>query len=195
MIISEVCNFYRLDETTLREQRMVENLISRRVDGLVLVPASLTQDYLAPELRAGFPVVFADRVPNGVDTDSVTIDHTLGGFMAADHLLAIGHRRIAGMGAARLQNRKAQIETRRTDIGHQTARQTRQDARINAAPRGIGPSSAPPRASRPLLGASWRLLAPHDPSSAHSRRISRRILGASSRLTTPPPRLVEAASA
>ena len=84
-----------LDETTLREQRMVENLISRRVDGLVLVPASLTQDYLAPELRAGFPVVFADRVPHGVDTDSVTIDHTLGGFMAADHLLAIGHRRIA----------------------------------------------------------------------------------------------------
>lgn len=84
-----------LDETTLREQHMVENLISRRVDGLVLVPASARQDYLAPEVRSGFPVVFADRAPRGIETDSVVIDHALGGFMAVDHLLANGHRRIA----------------------------------------------------------------------------------------------------
>ena len=84
-----------LDETTLREQRTVENLITRRVDGLVLVPASVRQDYLAPEIRAGFPIVFADRSPRGVDTDSVVVDNALGAFMAVDHLLAGGHRRIA----------------------------------------------------------------------------------------------------
>lgn len=84
-----------LDETTLREQYMVENLISRRVDGLVMVPASARQDYLEPELRAGFPVVFADREPRGIETDSVTVDNALGAFMAMDHLLARGHRRVA----------------------------------------------------------------------------------------------------
>ena len=84
-----------LDETTAREQYIVENLISRRVDGLVLVPASARQDYLAPEIRRNFPIVFADRAPRGIDTDSVAIDHRLGGRMAVAHLLAQGHRRIA----------------------------------------------------------------------------------------------------
>lgn len=84
-----------LDEEPDRERLLVADLVSRRVDGLVLMPATEDQEYLDPELRAGFPTVFVDRRPHGVDADSVTVDNARGGGDAADHLLSQGHRRIA----------------------------------------------------------------------------------------------------
>lgn len=84
-----------LDEEPARERLLVSDLVSRRVDGLVIMPATNRQDYLVPELRAGLPIVFVDRHPVGVDADSVTVDNARGGYDAARHLLAQGHRRIA----------------------------------------------------------------------------------------------------
>ncbi|GAB3440849.1 LacI family DNA-binding transcriptional regulator [Phycicoccus ginsengisoli] len=87
-----------LDEEPERERRLVEGLVRRRVDGLVLMPATTHQDYLLPDLHAGLVTVFVDRRPNGVDVDSVAVDAARGAGMAADHLLAVGHRRIAYLG-------------------------------------------------------------------------------------------------
>lgn len=84
-----------LDEEAARERLLVSDLVSRRVDGLVIMPATDRQDYLLPELRAGLPTVFVDRHPVGVDADSVTVDNVRGGYDAARHLLTQGHRRIA----------------------------------------------------------------------------------------------------
>ncbi len=84
-----------LDEGADREQEIVHELVTRRVDGLVIMPASERQDYLVGELRSGTPAVFVDRPPRGVDADSVTIDNQRGGRLAGDHLLSQGHRRIA----------------------------------------------------------------------------------------------------
>ncbi len=87
-----------LDEEPERERSLVESLVRRRVDGLLLMPATERQEYLADDLRSGLPVVFVDRRPNGVDTDSVTIDNDLGARLAVNHLIAHGHRRIALLG-------------------------------------------------------------------------------------------------
>ncbi|GAB3074222.1 LacI family transcriptional regulator [Phycicoccus sp. Root563] len=87
-----------LDEEPARERSLVEGLVRRRVDGLLLMPATERHDYLADDLRSGLPIVFVDRRPNGVDTDSVTVDNAGGSRMAVDHLLAHGHRRIAFLG-------------------------------------------------------------------------------------------------
>jgi LacI family transcriptional regulator len=87
-----------LDEEPERERQLVESLVRRRVDGLLLMPATDRQDYLADDLRAGLPVVFVDRGPHGVDADSVTVDNRLGATLAAQHLAAHGHRRIAFLG-------------------------------------------------------------------------------------------------
>jgi LacI family transcriptional regulator len=87
-----------LDEEPERERILVEGLVRRRVDGLMLMPATLRQDYLADDLRSGLPVVFVDRRPNGVDADSVTIDNVFGARVAVEHLLAHGHRSIAFLG-------------------------------------------------------------------------------------------------
>jgi len=84
-----------LDEEPERERDLVRDLVARRVDGLVLMPASVSQEYLVSEQQAGLPTVFVDRRPRGVDADSVTVDNHLGGQLATRHLLAHGHRRIA----------------------------------------------------------------------------------------------------
>lgn len=87
-----------LDEEADRERELVEGLVRRRVEGLLLMPATHRQDYLADELRNGLPVVFVDRRPHGIDADSVTIDNVLGARLAVQHLVAHGHRRIAMLG-------------------------------------------------------------------------------------------------
>ena len=86
-----------LDEGVDREQELVHDLVTRRVDGLVIMPASHRQDYLVAELRTGTPAVFVDRPPRGVDADSVTVDNELGARLATAHLLDQGHRRVAAL--------------------------------------------------------------------------------------------------
>lgn len=84
-----------LDEEPDRERELVGDLVSRRVDGLVVMPATEDQRYLTADLHAGLPTVFVDRHPRGVDVDSVTVDNERGGYDAARHLLDHGHRRFA----------------------------------------------------------------------------------------------------
>lgn len=84
-----------LDEAADPEEKLVASLVRRRVDGLILVPATMRQDYLLPELRAGTPVIVVDRRPRGIDVDSVTVDNAGGAAQAIGHLLDQGHRRIA----------------------------------------------------------------------------------------------------
>lgn len=84
-----------LDEEPERERTLVHDLVTRRVDGLVLMPSTTRQDYLSSEVRAGMPVVFVDREPRGIAADSVTVENVEGAVMGTEHLLAQGHRRIA----------------------------------------------------------------------------------------------------
>lgn len=84
-----------LDEEPERERGLVESLLRRQVDGLLLMPATSRQDYLVDDVRNGLPVVFVDRRPRGLDADSVTVDNTLGAAMAVQHLIEHGHQRIA----------------------------------------------------------------------------------------------------
>jgi LacI family transcriptional regulator len=84
-----------LDEESAREREVVSNLIARRVDGLIMMPASVSQAYLQPEIAAGFAVVMIDRKPRHLDTDYVVVDNVAGAQDATNHLIAHGHRRIA----------------------------------------------------------------------------------------------------
>ena len=84
-----------LDEEPERERDIVADLVARRADGLVLMPATHRHEYLVSERRAGLPIVFVDRRPHGLDCDSVTVDNHGGAKLATNHLLSGGHRRIA----------------------------------------------------------------------------------------------------
>jgi LacI family transcriptional regulator len=86
------------DEDQARERELIAEFISRRVDGLIIVPASHDHSYLQNEHRAGTATVFVDRPPQFLDADSVVTDNEAGSRAGVRHLIARGHRRIAYLG-------------------------------------------------------------------------------------------------
>jgi LacI family transcriptional regulator len=87
MLITASC-----EEDPARERELVQALLRRRVDALLLVPASRDHAYLA---RDGTPVVFLDRPPVNLEADAVLLDNHGGARAATEHLLDQGHERIA----------------------------------------------------------------------------------------------------
>jgi LacI family transcriptional regulator len=90
MLITASC-----EEDPEREHELVQALLRRRVDALLLVPASRDHGYLAREAADGTPVVFLDRPPVNLAADCVLLDNLGGARAAVEHLLAHGHERIA----------------------------------------------------------------------------------------------------
>jgi LacI family transcriptional regulator len=79
-----------------REREYLEDLVSYRVDGLLVAPASQrSKPGLLPLLRRGFPFVLIDRSISHLDCDAVQSDNVAGARRLTEHLIAIGHRRIA----------------------------------------------------------------------------------------------------
>jgi LacI family transcriptional regulator len=89
------------DENPERERELALELVARRVDGLIVVPASDDHSYLANEQRAGLNLVFADRPPQLLRADAVVSDNVRGAREAVLHLIAAGHIRIAFLGNPR----------------------------------------------------------------------------------------------
>src|SRR5947208_9513049 len=86
------------EENSDRERELVLEFCSRRVDGILVVPAGLQHGYLVPEMRAGTPVVFIDRPAGDIVADTVLVDNLGGTIEAVTHLAKHGHRRIAFIG-------------------------------------------------------------------------------------------------
>ncbi|MFL5925356.1 MAG: LacI family DNA-binding transcriptional regulator [Gaiellaceae bacterium] len=88
------------DEDPARERELLLEFVSRRVDGLIVIPVGSDQSQMLRERRLGRPLVFIDRVGAVGDADSVTADNRGGVRAAVRHLVAHGHRRIAFLGDA-----------------------------------------------------------------------------------------------
>jgi LacI family transcriptional regulator len=86
------------DEDSARERELISSFRDRRVDGIIVVPASNDHTFLYEEQRAGTALVFVDRPAGHLDADSVASDNLEGATAAVEHLLARGHRRIAFLG-------------------------------------------------------------------------------------------------
>ena len=89
------------DEDAARERELAEAFLSRRVDGLIVVPSGPDHSYLRAERDAGVALVFVDRPPAFIDADSVLSDNSGGASAATEHLIAAGHRRIGFLGDER----------------------------------------------------------------------------------------------
>jgi LacI family transcriptional regulator, galactose operon repressor len=88
------------DEDSDRERELIGTFRARRVDGIIVVPASSDHRYLLPEQRARTPLVFVDRPARFINADSVTSDNVGGSERAVSHLASFGHRRIGFLGDA-----------------------------------------------------------------------------------------------
>ncbi len=77
-----------------RERTLTSAFLSRRVSGLLVVPAGQDHSWLAGEIGTDTPVVFMDRPATGLSADTVLIDNEGGVRSAVEHLAAHGHRNI-----------------------------------------------------------------------------------------------------
>ncbi len=78
-----------------REVAYVNSVIQRSVDGVLFVSAhgeNIAVDLLS---AAGVPIVAVDRVPDGYTGPSITFNNRAAGRMAAEHLIGLGHTRLA----------------------------------------------------------------------------------------------------
>ena len=81
-----------------RERELAEAFLSRRVDGLIVVPAGSDHSYLRADRDAGVALVFVDRPP-AIHRRRLRAERQRGGaFEATGHLIAAGHTRIGFLG-------------------------------------------------------------------------------------------------
>lgn len=85
------------------EEKGLQNFLSARVDGILVSIAKDTIDYSHfNEIKSrNIPLVFFDRTNDDIGMDSVVIDDHKGAFMATEHLLAQGYKRIAHISGPR----------------------------------------------------------------------------------------------
>ena len=95
-----------------RETAMMEILRSQRVEGVLLVTAGghKWSEQESATLLAGVPIVCLDRLPSGLEVDSVCVDDFRASEMAILHLIEKGHRNIAIItGPLALQNEQERL--------------------------------------------------------------------------------------
>ena len=86
-----LCN---TDESPEKEERYVDVLIAKQVDGLIFISAGDSGGFQKNPYRDDIPVVIADREVEGIESDVVLIDNFNGGFKAAEYLVSLNHNRI-----------------------------------------------------------------------------------------------------
>ena len=79
------------------EPSLLEQLVNRSIDGVVLTTTTTTAELPHELARRNIPFVFLTRIADGVAGDSSVVDNTLGAALMAGELLQRGHRRIAAI--------------------------------------------------------------------------------------------------
>lgn len=87
--------FCNTDENEAKQARYLAALLRRRVDGVLLAPASSDGAPVEALLRQNVSVVVLDRRVEGVQVDTVRGDSIDGAHQLVRHLVELGHRRIA----------------------------------------------------------------------------------------------------
>jgi len=86
-------------ESAAREAANVQHLLSRHVDGLLIALSAETTD--TSEFKflhsKGFPMVFFDRIAEGIDTHRITVNNFKGAFEATEQLINAGFTKIANL--------------------------------------------------------------------------------------------------
>lgn len=65
-----------------------------RIDGMILAGPDIPSDFVLAMIRSGLPVVLVDNALDYSRTHAITSDDEGGAYLAADHLLTLGHRRV-----------------------------------------------------------------------------------------------------
>lgn len=110
-----ICNS---DGDEVKEARYLDVLLSKKVDGLLLIAASQPSEGFVHLIEQGPPTIVVDRELGDLPVSQVIVDNHRGGYLAGRHLLAMGHRDIGvvagpgglGTSAKRLEGFRAALD-------------------------------------------------------------------------------------
>ena len=83
------------------EAKNVRYLISKKVDGIIVLPVASRGDFLAPAKNAKIPVVLLDRSLSDIQYDCVRIDNRKSTYNAMKELIKRNHKKIAVIASER----------------------------------------------------------------------------------------------
>lgn len=87
-----LCN---TDENKIKEKAHIRFLIDRRVDGILLFSSRIEDETIAEVENSGIPFVLVNRGSRSNTGSYVVVDNARGAQLATQHLIQLGHRRIA----------------------------------------------------------------------------------------------------
>jgi LacI family transcriptional regulator len=111
---ASICNS---DGDPAKEARYLDVLLSKKVDGILLIAAGQSPDGLGHLVESGPPTIVVDRELGDLPVSQVMVQNHRGGFLAGQHLLELGHRDfgviagpgILGTSARRLEGFRAAL--------------------------------------------------------------------------------------
>ncbi|HEY8589279.1 MAG TPA: LacI family DNA-binding transcriptional regulator [Naasia sp.] len=86
-------------EDVAREEQNLDLLVQQRVHGIMITPVDEQNPRLEQLVERGVPLVYVDRISGDRPCCWLATDDLQGGRLAGEHLLSLGHRRIAFIGA------------------------------------------------------------------------------------------------
>ncbi|MCI8895826.1 MAG: LacI family transcriptional regulator [Lachnospiraceae bacterium] len=89
-----ICDSYNREDV---EEESLRFLLNRKVDGILILPVSLSGRFVHPAREAGVPVVLIDRAFKDDEYDFVGIDNHIAAYRAVNILIENNHKRIAVM--------------------------------------------------------------------------------------------------
>jgi DNA-binding LacI/PurR family transcriptional regulator len=89
---------YNTHDDNARERLAINSILQRSVDGVLFVAATDASDALDTLEAEGIPVVVIDRVPQRYSGPAIVLDNLAAGRLAAEHLVKLGHTRLAHIG-------------------------------------------------------------------------------------------------
>lgn len=89
--------FSHVENDLEKQEAAIQAALVQGVAGMVLYPvnSSFVSPLLTQLTEQEFPIVLVDRYIRGLEVDFVASDNFYGGLIATQHLLGLGHRRIA----------------------------------------------------------------------------------------------------
>jgi len=107
------------DEDYEREEEAIQVMLAERVDGLLITPVQTGTETIERLKESGLPFVLLGRYFDDLETDYVVTDDVKGGFLATEHLIKLGHRRIAMInGSLHISSARERFQGYRKALNH-----------------------------------------------------------------------------
>lgn len=98
------------DEDPVLERQTLIHLLARKVDVLLIATVQQGKEIFPPSMKPKTPYILIDRKIQGLAANFVGIDDEEVGFLATEHLVQVGCKRIAHIGGVRISTAGGRLE-------------------------------------------------------------------------------------